>query len=630
MPAKLTKMSAVIAMPNVAYSNIQPEVEADTAEEAMDFIRDVAAKVGATDYVNALGEKVSVKKTLMHLKSINGVEVDFDPEQHKYYDKNGEANYLSGSTLSELVCKPFDSAMIAQKVAKDGLTPQQVMKLWDMKNEVACDFGTSVHKAMETFQRFHMYKSILGGVEKILPNSDYLADVVRNFFTTERMKEQALPEVFVASDRLKLCGSIDRLVFLDKDSKTVIVQDFKGLALDTSIPTKDGFKTMGTLKVGDYVLGGDGNYCQVKNKSSIHHKKCYKITFYNGEEVVADHDHKWVVITNSGSKSTFVESMLSTEELKSGMKISIPVINAEAPDADLPVDPYVLGAWLGDGSKACGVITKPDKELWKEIASRGYTIGKDIGGKQRCETHTVFGLAKGLRQLGVLNNKHIPDEYILKASMKQRLDLLRGIMDTDGYWNKVRSRAVLDTTQEWFMRDVVRLVSSLGIKASVHPYTARGFGLIKQAWMVDFLPQDNPFLVRNQDIDYPKSTKKGDHKYIKSVEEVDSVPTQCIVVDSPDHTYLYGNFFTKTHNSNSIDKKVSFISEIAKEYKDVERTKLGEYKFQLSLYSLILRDMGYNVKCCQVLELNGTEWVVHEFKPLDITKALEIVGHGVK
>lgn len=309
MPARLTKMSAVIAMPNVAYSNIQPEVEADTAEEAMNFIRDVAAKVGATDYVNALGEKVSVKKTLMHLKSINGVEVDFDPEQHKYYDKDGEANYLSGSTLSELVCRPFESAMIAQKVAKDGLTPQQVMKLWDMKNEVACDFGTSVHKAMETFQRFHAYKSILGGVEKILPNSDYLADVVRNFFTPEHMKEQALPEVFVASDRLKLCGSIDRLVFLDKDSKTVIVQD------------------------------------------------------------------------------------------------------------------------------------------WKTTA---------------------------------------------------------------------------------------------------------------------------------------------------------------------------------------VDKKVSFIPEITKEYKEVERTKLGEYKFQLSLYSLILRDMGYNVKCCQVLELNGTEWTVHEFKPLDITKALEIVGHGVK
>lgn len=562
---KLKSLGAVIAVSN--YSNIQPIIETDSLEDGLKYLSDLAKSVGNKSYADSVVKTPSSGEVeLQAKKAIDGTEVYFNPINHTYIDPDGKVKYLSGSTFASLVATPFDAQNIAQKVAKDGLTANQVLKLWDMKNQIACDYGEAIHKALETYQKFHIYGGVLGGEEKILPNSPYLAELVKSFFTEERKREVARPEVFIANKELGLCGVIDRLVFLDNDSRTVEIQDFKGLALDTPIPTPNGFTTMGDLKEGELVFDGNGNPTKVTHKSSVHHKECYKITFDTNETVIADWDHKWLVVPTGKNKKP-KEEVVETHELQPGMKIKLATINKDVDDADLPVDPYVLG----------------------------------------------------------LLNKHIPDLYITKASYKQRLDLLRGIMDTDGYWDKARQRVVLNTTQKWLARDVVKLLSSLGIKASVHQHTAKGFELAETAWCVDFVPNDNPFLVRNQDLSRTTKAVRSDHKYIKSVEVVKSVPTQCITVESETHSYLYGYWFTKTHNSNDLEKKVTFIKEIREAYKDVPKNKLGEYMFQLSFYALILKKMGYNVKACRIFNLNDTQWNEESFKPLDLAKALEIV-----
>lgn len=621
---ELKSLGAVIAVSN--YSNIQPIIETDSLEDGLKYLSDLAKSVGNNDYADSVAKTPSAGEVkLKTLKAIDGTEVYFNPKEHTYTDPDGKVKYLSGSTFANLVATPFDAQNIAQKVAKDGLTADQVLKLWDMKNQVACDYGEAIHKAMETYQRFHVYGGVLGGEEKILPNSPYLAELVKSFFTEERKKEQALPEVFIANKELGMCGVIDRLVFLDKDSRTVEIQDFKGLALDTPIPTPNGFTTMGDLKEGELVFDGNGNPTKVTHKSSVHHKKCYKITFDTNETVIADWDHRWLVVPTDKNKQS-KEEMVETHELQTGMKIKLATINKGVGDVDLPVDPYVLGAWLGDGNRTDPIICNPDKRLWDEIVSRGYELSVDYErNSKHCETHRLIGVRDKFASLGLLNNKHIPDLYITKASYKQRLDLLRGIMDTDGYWNKARQRVVLNTTQKWFARDVVKLLSSLGIKASVHQHTAKGFGLIKTAWYVDFVPNDNPFLIRNQDLSRTAKAVKSDHKYIKSVEAVKSVPTQCIAVESETHSYLYGYWFTKTHNTNDLEKKTTFIKEIREAYQDVPKNKLGEYYFQLSFYATILKKMGYNVKTCRIFNLNDAQWDEESFKPLDLTKALEIV-----
>lgn len=258
---KLTKMGAIISLPNIAYSDIRPEVEADTPEDALDFLAGIARQVGADKWADSVAPKKQAPTgdvKLVTKKSIDGTEVLFDPVNHTYTDPDGKVKYMGGSTFASLVATKFDSQSVAQKVAKDGLTADQVLNLWGMRNKVSCDFGESIHKALETYQKFHSYAAILGGEEKILPNSPYLQDVVRNFFTPERKEEQAMSEVFVANHKYGLCGFIDRLVFLDKDTRTVEVQDFKSNDLSkkvTFIPQiREAYKDAPKNKLGEYMF----------------------------------------------------------------------------------------------------------------------------------------------------------------------------------------------------------------------------------------------------------------------------------------------------------------------------------------------------------------------------------------
>ena len=101
---------------------------------------------------------------------------------------------------------------------------------------------------------------------------------------------------------------------------------------------------------------------------------------------------------------------------------------------ELPIDPYVLGVWLGDGNSIDSKITNMNSDIWSEIEKRGYTVGQDVsqGGAGKASTRTIFNILKILRNLNLLQNKHIPDIY-LQSSYEQRLDLLRGFMDADGY-----------------------------------------------------------------------------------------------------------------------------------------------------------------------------------------------------
>lgn len=252
---ELKSLGAVIAVSN--YSNIQPIIETDSLVDGLKYLSDLAKSVGNNDYANSMFKTPSAGEVkLKTLKAMDGTEVYFNPREHTYTDPDGKVKYLSGSAFANLVATPFDAQSIAQKVAKDGLTADQVLKLWDMKNQVACDYGEAIHKAMETYQRFHVYGGVLGGEEKILPNSPYLAELVKSFFTEERKKEQALPEVFVANSELGMCGVIDRLVFLDKDSRTVEIQDFKSNNLEKKTTfikeIREAYPDVPKNKLGEY------------------------------------------------------------------------------------------------------------------------------------------------------------------------------------------------------------------------------------------------------------------------------------------------------------------------------------------------------------------------------------------
>ena len=361
-------------------------------------------------------------------------------------------------------------------------------------------------------------------------------------------------------------GTMDRLS-LRKLSGTpyLNIEDFKGLALDTPLPTPTGWTTMGAVQVGDQVIGSDGRPTTVVIKSSVHAKPCFRMTFDDGSSVVCDEDHLWKTVAGQRGESEAVRDVLTLRR-ELFAPVGTPrggsararqrhqrVLNTgplALPEVDLPVHPYVYGCWLGDGRKKGGEISGLDDELFDRIASFGYKVGPNIGGQAHCRASTVYGLRTALRDANLLGHRVIPDAY-LRASYYQRLWLLRGLMDTDGSWHKARHRAVFTTCDKALGESVRELVVSLGWKASVFQVVRTGFGLTVDAWDVCFTPTDaNPFaLSRKTDLVRFATTAQSSRRVIYSIEPVVMVPTQCIQVDAPDSMYLCGEGMIPTHNT---------------------------------------------------------------------------------
>ncbi len=350
--------------------------------------------------------------------------------------------------------------------------------------------------------------------------------------------------------------------------------DFKGLSLDTPIPTPSGWSNMGDLRVGDEVFAADGSVCRVTAKSSVHWKDCYRMTFDDQTSIVCDHDHLWS--TRSGVHGSVTAKVITTADIAQTLRgsngrrqhrITMPG-PLQLPPAALPIDPYVLGVWLGDGSAAAGRVTKPDIELFDLVSARGYSYSPPAGSDPaKCPTRTIYGLQKQLREAGLLGHKHIPDDY-LRSSIGQRLDLIRGLMDTDGTWNRVRNSVVFSSVDKALAIQVQELALSLGERATFHEYRASGFGKSLTAYRVDRNPQRyNPFaLSRKADAVTMKGSVRSRQRVVHSCDQTVTVPTQCIQVDSVDSSYLCGEQMVPTHNTTVTAEPEAFTRKATRDF----------------------------------------------------------------
>jgi hypothetical protein len=162
-------------------------------------------------------------------------------------------------------------------------------------------------------------------------------------------------------------------------------------------------------------------------------------------------------------------------------------------------------------------------------------------------------LTTRLRAMGLLGNKHVPDAY-LRGSILQRVELLRGLMDSDGTWNKRRHSASFTSTDKGLASAVYELVVSLGERASMHEVERSGFGVTVTAHDVNWTPSRfMPFAEQGKrERAQLRDTGRNRRRLIVSVDEVPSVPTQCIAVDSSDHTYLCTESMIPTHNTGGL------------------------------------------------------------------------------
>lgn len=335
----------------------------------------------------------------------------------------------------------------------------------------------------------------------------------------------------------------------------------KPLALDTPVLTAHGWTTMADIQEGDTVFDMEGKPARVALVSEIKNDPCMKVTLRNGESFVATEDHDWWARVHGGELQVLTTRGLFDHKRK-GHKVALPgTPPIDRPAADLPIDPWILGYWLGNGTSDKPQLTIGGWEGESDIdfvESRVETAGYSISSfnVRRPGTKSIYlsGLREGLKKLNVWKNKHIPDIY-MRAGVEQRRELLRGLMDSDGCASG--GTALFVSSSERLAKDVHLLARSLGEGASVWEQAATGFGIETTVWRVKFTPCVNPFSLPRKARDI-RIREKATFNAVASVEPVDPVPTRCIRVESDTSSFLIGKDLVPTHNSTPKAMSVAF------------------------------------------------------------------------
>lgn len=431
-------------------------------------------------------------------------------------------------------------------------------------NKVSANLGTAIHGFTEDVDNGKPLEDV---------PADYLPMVVAYQKALEAQGLRILPGMIerkTVVPQYGVAGKFDR-VYLVTETITVtlpskkvavlkpgdlVIGDVKGLALTERIPTPDGWTTMGDVRVGDTVFDAYGKPCKVTLKSEVKKIGTYVVRFDDGSSVVCDREHIWW--TAEGNRpgvptAKGIEEIISTLSSSQGRKHHrVPVAGAlELPEADLPIDPYLLGCWLGDGARRGGTIAK-GRDLFEILENDGHRLGVEQTEKGDCVTRTVLGLRTALKNADLIHNKHIPAQY-LRASVDQRTALLRGLMDTDGSWNTARLTAAFSTCDKALAVQVEELLLSLGQRPHLSCVNRTGFGLTVESYTVEFTPVDvQPFRLprkAGQAAASNRSVTRSRRRVIVAVEPGPDVETACIGVDSPTHTYLCGDRMIPTHNT---------------------------------------------------------------------------------
>ena len=347
----------------------------------------------------------------------------------------------------------------------------------------------------------------------------------------------------------------------------------KDMDENTRIPTPEGDRLLRDIKVGDYVFGADGKPAKVLGTRTFNDQICYEVTFEDGEKITCGEHHLWRVKDKNSERrfkrgtidSLFYE--IETRDLihnyvhqRSDGKgkeyfYRVPMADAvEYPERNVLIEPYTLGAWLGDGAKNTSLITcgiSDLRETMNHLEEDGYMVksrnyeGKYVINVKYSENHTILPL---LHKLGIYE-KHIPEEYFY-SSIHQRMELLKGLMDTDGTVSKTGECEWVQKSEK-LTKDFSRLLSSLGIKHSIIPKNAfcnrKDCGTVYR--VIFYVDKEHSCFKLLRKHSRLKGNLKSRMltKSIINIERVPTVNTKCLSVEGG--LFLCGERNTVTHNS---------------------------------------------------------------------------------
>lgn len=367
----------------------------------------------------------------------------------------------------------------------------------------------------------------------------------------------------------------------------------KAQPLDSLILTPNGWVTMGDIKLGDYVIGVNGLPIKVDGVYPQGIKDIYLITFSDGTTTECCGEHLWLTHTyeernkrkritddngkritigkeySKGSVKNTIDIMNSLIVGKKSQKVnhSIPIVKPiKFNNKEVEVNPYLLGCLLGDGSFTNSSIqfttndieivdiikdVLPNNHIIKEKCHQGYTI-KSIGVKKNKITEylrkvNLYGLTS--------SDKFIPEEYLIN-DIDTRLEILRGLLDTDGSVDKKTGTPIFYSTSKQLIKDVTFIVQSLGgiVKKTqkIGKYKKLN-GELKECKVIYNLHINLPngiipFKLNRKIILLKERVKYTPIRYIKNVEFIGNKEAQCISVNDKEHLYLTNDCIV-THNT---------------------------------------------------------------------------------
>lgn len=389
----------------------------------------------------------------------------------------------------------------------------------------------------------------------------------------------------------------------------------QALWIKTLIPTPNGWTTMEEIKKGDLVFDRQGNIQTVELVSDIKtNRPCYRVEFNDGATIITDKKHKWLtynarekeamnrVNTKLGPqvRTTYeIKKTLRVGGMRNALNHSIPICDPiVCEQISVPIDPYTLGVWLGDGISKSGAICSMDYEIIQEIQKAGYSI--TVHKQSNCgkaKIYGILGLQKQLRANCLIRNKHIPSNY-LRGSLDQRLNLIKGLMDTDGDISD-RGQCAFNNTNLELVESLRELLLSCGIKVgSITSKIRKGYKIL---YRITFTPYVPVFRLSRKLYKQIEPNIQARWRYIKSVSRVKSVPVKCIKVTGPESLYLAGSEFIPTHNTG-------LITMFPNEFKSYNRS-LGEARH---ISGGVVKAMGTE----QPKRWNGPQWSMLWFDEL--------------
>lgn len=339
----------------------------------------------------------------------------------------------------------------------------------------------------------------------------------------------------------------------------------KGNPLSTPVLAPSGWTTIGELNVGDEIISPAGGKTTVTHIFDRGVQPAFKVTFSDGAWVIADADHLWNVQTRKlHFEAPEKWQTISTGELhergvrrpRSGNRKDqylywIPTVAPVQHDKvdHLPIDPYLLGVLLANGSfkDTSVVFTTNDDEIAHaaRAGSAHIQIVDATTENSTAKRYRIKGFKQVLRDLGLDGlgsaDKFVPDAYLTAHEEARRL-LLAGLMDCDGSSGQGNRRAQFHTTSPHLRDAVVALVRSLG---GICPSVAVDDRGEKPCFNVSIEMPENPFTLTRKAKHFRERTP---WRAIESIEPVGRVETRCIKVDAEDELFVVRDYIV-THNT---------------------------------------------------------------------------------